>query len=72
MALCNTDDCEQVAEFVGHDGSIVALASSTDGQTMFSGSLDGSVCRWELLTGTLVNRYNNVHEKVSRGSIEGQ
>ena len=37
----------------GHNKSITALASTSDGkgQTLFSGSFDGRVCQWDLSTG---------------------
>lgn len=54
----NVDTAEQVAEFTGHAGSVVTVSPSSDGRSVFSGSLDGLVCHWELLTGTLLHTYD--------------
>lgn len=54
----NIATAEQIAEFSGHDGSVVTISPSHDRYSVFSGSLDGLVCHWELLTGTLLQSYD--------------
>ena len=41
---------QRTIELVGHEGSVIALASSADGQTLFSGGADGTVRVWNLAT----------------------
>jgi WD40 repeat protein len=45
--LCRQDQ----ATFTGHTGGVIALALSPDGETMASGSFDGSVRLWDRATG---------------------
>ncbi len=41
---------QQTIELVGHQGSVISLASSADGHTLFSGGADGTVRIWDLAT----------------------
>ena len=39
---------EQLAPWTGHDGSVVSLQFSSDGETLASSSLDGAVIIWDV------------------------
>jgi len=58
----NVTDAQKVSEFTEHSGSVVALSIGFDQKTMFSGSLDGSVCHWTIEDGQLLRKYS-VHQK---------
>lgn len=48
----------QVTEFVGHGGSVVSISLSPDKHSVFSGSLDGCVCHWDLVSGDMIRKYD--------------
>jgi WD40 repeat protein len=52
-------------ELQGHAGRVISLAYSSDGRTLLSGSLDGTVRRWSIADGKLLGTC-----KVSEGRIQ--
>jgi WD40 repeat protein/DNA-binding SARP family transcriptional activator/tRNA A-37 threonylcarbamoyl transferase component Bud32/energy-coupling factor transporter ATP-binding protein EcfA2 len=48
----------QIHRFVGHEGPVVSLQFSPDGQTLLSGSLDNTLRLWSLDRGAEIRRFD--------------
>ncbi len=59
LQLWDLESGAELARFVGHDGSVSALALMPDGKRVLSGSDDGTVRMWDLNSGSEVQRFDH-------------
>jgi len=75
-AVCTAGSWQQtdspVMIFQGHHRRVSAIAVSTDGKHLYTGSVDGTARRWETSTGECIMTYENEGHSISCIHHEGK
>ena len=57
IVLLNVETLEVIRTLLGHSGIVTSVAFSSDGQTLLSGSVDGSIRLWNADSGAEIGRF---------------